>query len=317
MYAVTLGEFLAEFYRVGINQPLRQVGEFKGPFPAGAPAIFADVLAKLGSSSGFIGVVGDDDFGKIAFEKFEGDGADTSHIVISEEYTTGTSFVSYFEDGTRQFLFHLSNAAAGQLSKSHVDSSYISEARFLHVTGSTLAINESCREAVYEAVGIADRNGAEITFDPNIRPELLKGETMMEVSEPILDACSYLLPNEGELKNLVGDSCDDVASCARKLLKEGIRAVIVKKGSEGASIITESEETTVPSFSVDEVDPTGAGDSFNAGFVHSLMEGKDLYDAVEFANGVGALSVTEVGGMEGVKGKEEVESLLGGEVVGD
>ncbi|KXA88598.1 hypothetical protein AKJ40_02270 [candidate division MSBL1 archaeon SCGC-AAA259M10] len=307
MYAVTLGEFLAEFYRKEVNVPLHQVGEFRGPFPAGAPAIFADTLAKLGSSCGFIGVIGEDDFGKIAVERFEKDGVDTSHLVSSKEYTTGTSFVSYFEDGTRKFLFHLSNAAAGQLSKSHIDSSYISEAEFLHVTGSTIAINESCREAVYEAVEIADINDVEITFDPNIRPELLKDETIREVSEPILKTCSYILPNENELRNLSRNNYDDITSCARELLEKQVKAIIVKRGKEGALIITESKEIVSPPFSVDEVDPTGAGDSFNAGFVHSLLEGKNLFKAVEFANGVGALSVTEVGGMRGAK---NAESLL-------
>lgn len=309
MDAVTLGEFLAEFYRSKINEPLYQIGEYIGPFPAGAPAIFADTLGKLDSSCGFIGVIGDDDFGKVAVEKFEKDGVDISHLVSSKEYTTGTSFVSYFEDGSRKFLFHLNNAAAGQLSPEHVDSSYLSEADFLHVAGSTLAINESCRKAVYKAVKIAEGNDVMITFDPNLRSELLEDKTVKKVSEPILRVCSYLLPNESEIKNLSGKN-ESVVSCAKEFLENQIEAVVIKKGKEGASLITESEEIDFPPFSVDEVDPTGAGDSFDAGFLHSLLQGKKLEEAVEFANAVGALAVTERGGMGSVASKEEVLDLI-------
>ncbi len=308
MEAITLGEFLAEFYRTKIDKPLFEVGDFRGPFPAGAPAIFADILAKLGSSVGFIGVIGDDDFGKVAVDKFETDNVDISSLRKSDEYTTGTSFVSYFEDGSRKFLFHLNHAAAGQLSAQDIDSSYISNGEFLHIAGSTLSINESCKDAIYEAVDIASENGLKITYDPNIRPELLEESTVREVSEPILESCDFLLPNEEEIMNLSDEQ--EVSACVEEFLDYSMEAVIVKRGANGAKIYSQNKELDVSSFQVEEIDPTGAGDSFDAGFVHSIIEDKNLEEAVKFANAVGALAVTERGGMGGIKNKKDVLDLI-------
>lgn len=308
MEAVTLGEFLAEFYRKKRDKPLYEIGDFRGPFPAGAPAIFADTLAKLGSSTGFIGVIGNDDFGRLAVERFENEGVNISNLRRMEDYSTGTSFVSYFKDGSRKFLFHLNHAAAGQLSPQDVDSSYISNAKFLHIAGSTLSINENCKEAVYKAVEIASENGLKITYDPNIRPELLEENTVREVSEPILESCDFLLPNKEEVKNL--SKHQNLTSCAEEFLDYSMGAVVVKKGANGATIYSRDKELDVSSFQVKELDPTGAGDSFDAGFVYSILDGKDLEKAVKFANAVGALSVTERGGMGGIKDREDVLNLI-------
>lgn len=308
MNAVTLGEFLAEFYRKNIDEPLYEIGDFKGPFPAGAPAIFADTLSKLGSSTGFIGVIGNDDFGRVAVERFGHDDVDISNLKKMGEYRTGTSFVSYFKDGSRKFLFHLNHAAAGQLSPHDINSSYIHDAEFLHIAGSTLSINKSCKEAVYRAVEIASENDVKITYDPNIRPELLEEITVREVSEPILEVCDFLLPNENEIKNLSGNQ--ELTSCVEEFLDYSLEAIVVKKGTNGATLYTRDKEVDVSSFQVDEIDPTGAGDSFDAGFVHSIIENKDLEEAVRFANAVGALAVTERGGMGGVKNREDVLNLI-------
>ncbi len=308
MEAVTLGEFLAEFYRKKRDKPLYEIGDFRGPFPAGAPAIFADTLAKLGSSTGFIGVIGNDDFGSLAVERFENNGVNISNLRQMEEYRTGTSFVSYFKDGSRKFLFHLNHAAAGQLLPQDVDSSYISNAKFLHVAGSTLSINENCKETVYKAVEIASENGLKITYDPNIRPELLEENTVREISEPILEACDFLLPNEEEIKNL--SEKQELASCVEEFLDYSIEAIVVKEGANGAKIYSQNKELDVSSFQVNEIDPTGAGDSFDAGFVHSIIEDKELEEAVKFANAVGASSVTERGGMGGMKNKKDVLELI-------
>ncbi len=307
--AITIGEVLAEFYGKEMDKPLYEDGDFNGPFPAGAPAIFADTIAKVGGSAGFIGVVGDDDFGKVAIDKFLEDGVDVSYLRKSEEYTTGTSFVTYFSDGSREFLFHLERSAAGQLSSQDISSDYISKADFLHVTGSTVSMNETCRETVYEAVEVAKENGLKVTYDPNLRPELLKQDSPREVSEPILENCDFLLPNESELE-MLSRKGDNLVENAREFLEYPIDTVVVKRGKEGAIVVEQDNDFDVSPYSIEEIDPTGAGDSFDAGFVHGLIEGKDLKEATRFANATGALAVTSRGGMAGIKGKEEILRLM-------
>lgn len=308
MNVITLGELLVEFLRRGIDEPLDQVGNFVGPFPAGAPAIFADAVAKLGHSCGFVGVVGEDGFGELITKKLKDDGVDISRIRTTSEYTTGTSFVTYFKDGSRKFIFHLRHAAAGQLSPSDVDPTYVSEADFLHVMGSTLSISDSSREACYRSVESASKSGVKISFDPNLRTELMEPRTFEEICRPILENCDLLLPNVEEVRLLTGDR--EPEESARRFLDMGIGIIAIKLGKGGSMLVTDEGRINISPFPVREVDPTGAGDSYDAGFICALLGGKSPEEAARFANAVGAISITEKGGMGGIPTKEEVESLV-------
>lgn len=308
MDVVTLGELLVEFLRKGTGEPLGQVGDFVGPFPAGAPAIFADTVARLGRSCGFIGVVGKDDFGELITNRLRDDGVDISRIRTVDDRTTGTSFVTYFKDGSRKFIFNLRHAAVGQLSPDDVDPSYVSEADFLHVMGSTLSISDSNMGACYRAVESASKSGAKVSFDPNLRTELMEPGTFEEICRPILENCDLLLPNAEEARLLTGDG--KLEESARKFLDMGIEIVAIKLGKKGSMILTNEVKVDVPSFSVEEIDPTGAGDSYDAGFVCALLDGKNPEEAAHFANAVGALSVTGRGGMGKIPTKEDVKEFI-------
>ena len=95
------------------------------------------------------------------------------------------------------------------------------------------------------------------------------------------------------------------------LAREG-KLVVLKQGPQGCRIFHHDGDIQVPGFAVQEVDPTGAGDSFCAGFTAALLEGMDLAEAGRFANAVGALAVTKKGPMEGAPTREQVAALLGG-----
>ncbi len=149
---VSIGNMLVEIMRPELDQPLDQPGTFVGPFPSGDTPIYVDTVARLGHSAGFIGVVGDDDFGRCLLDRFARDGVDTSAVQVSREHTTGVAFVAYFADTSRRFLFHWRHAAAGQLAPVHVDARYLADAKWLHLTGCNLAVNESSRAACYRAL---------------------------------------------------------------------------------------------------------------------------------------------------------------------
>ncbi|MCD6089396.1 sugar kinase, partial [Candidatus Bathyarchaeota archaeon] len=93
---VSLGEILVEIMRKDRDVPHNVPAVYLGPYPSGAPAIFIDTAAKLGLKSGFIGAVGDDDFGTLLIEKLREDGVDVSRIRVVKGYTTGTTFVMYY-----------------------------------------------------------------------------------------------------------------------------------------------------------------------------------------------------------------------------
>lgn len=308
MEIVSLGELLAEFIRKKVGATLDQLGDFVGPFPSGAPAIFADSVAKLGHSCGFIGAVGNDDFGKVVIRRLKRDGVDISRIRVLGDYPTGTAFVTYFEDGSRKFIFNLRHAAAGQLSPDDVDPKYLSGTKFLHVMGSALSVSDSSREACYKALGLVKENGGRVSFDPNLRPELLDIDLIRKICAPVLKDCDVILPNIMEARVLTGEK--EPKKSARKFLDMGIGIVAIKMGKKGSMIATDEGAIQVPSFLIEEVDPTGAGDSYDAGLVCALLEGKGSKEAARFANAVGALSVAERGGMEGIATREDIEEFL-------
>jgi sugar/nucleoside kinase (ribokinase family) len=301
---IAVGELLVEIMRSRLDQPLSRRGEFTGPFPSGAPAIFIDAVARLGMPAGFVGVVGQDAFGECVLDRLRQDNVDTSHVRIAPGHTTGIAFVSYSGDGSRSFLFHLSQAAAALLGPEEIDEDYIGQCEFLHVTGSALSFSPRVRHACYRAVQIAKASGASVSFDPNIRPELMGIDQVREICQPVLDHCDLLLPSGQEATMLTGHA-DSQAAC-RALLERGIDIVALKLGAEGSIVYTSEQTIRAPPISVTEVDPTGAGDCYGGAFVVGLLEGWELAQVARFANIVGALAVTKLGPMEGAPYRDKV-----------
>ncbi|GBC96994.1 2-dehydro-3-deoxygluconokinase [bacterium HR16] len=305
---LSLGELLVEVMRPAVDQPLDEPGQFMGPFPSGAPAIFIDAVARLGVSCGFIGVVGNDPFGKCVLRRLREDGVDVKHVRVVSHRTTGIAFVAYRSDGSRQFLFHLPQSAAALLAPEDVREDYLHDVRALHITGSALSISESAREACYRAARLCKQRGAMVSFDPNIRPELLGVDTVRTLCEPVLQLCDILLPSGQEATMLTGDA-DEETACYN-LVARGIPIVVLKRGAQGCIVVTDQHRTEIPAYPVEEVDPTGAGDAFAGGFVVAMLHGMSVTEAARFASVIGALAVTRQGPMEGLPTLAEVETFL-------
>jgi sugar/nucleoside kinase (ribokinase family) len=303
---ISIGNMLVEVMRTSLDQPLYQAGSFAGPFPSGDTPIYIDTVARLGHTAGFIGAIGLDDFGRCLLERFARDGVDASQVVALPEQTTGVAFVAYFTGGSRKFIFHWRHAAAGRLAPEHVNPAYFSQARWLHLTGCNLAVTEAARQACYKAMACLPQ-GSQLSFDVNLRPELLTIEQIRELCRPAIERADVILPSLGEAAMLTG-LADDEQGC-RYWAGQG-KIVTLKMGARGCRIFTRDGDFIVPGFEVAEVDPTGAGDSFCAGFTVALLEGMDLQKAGRFANAVGALAVTRLGPMEGAPARKEVEELI-------
>ena len=110
---VIMGELLVEIMRAKEDVQLYETGEyFRGPFPSGAPGIFASTAARLNHSTGIISGVGSDDFGKNILDRMKQVGVDIRRVIVSDAASTGAAFVTYFADGERKFLFHINNTPA-------------------------------------------------------------------------------------------------------------------------------------------------------------------------------------------------------------
>lgn len=305
---LVLGDVLVEVMRKELDQPLSRAADFVGPFPSGAALIFIDAAARLGGSTGAIGVAGADELGDCVVNRLVEDGVDTAHLRRAPGYTTGIAFVAYRSDGSRKFVFHLPQAAASLLSPDDLNPTYLAGARFLHITGSVMSMSASAREACYRAVAMVKEAGGRVSFDPNLRPELMGIDKVREICKPVLDACDLLLPSGEEAAMLTGDV--DAATACRNLLARGVPIVALKQGARGSTIFTKGQEIAVPTIEVTEIDPTGAGDCYGGAFVVGLLEGWELARIARFANVVGALSVQKKGPMEGAPWRNEALARL-------
>jgi sugar/nucleoside kinase (ribokinase family) len=303
----TMGEMLVEIMRPRTGLSLKEPAEFLGPYPSGAPAIFIDTVARLGHPAGIIGGVGEDDFGSCLLERLRADGVDTRFVQSFAGRSTAVAFVTYFADGSRKFLYHIDGtpAAMARFPAGGLEPA----ADGFHVMGCSLMVNDVFRGEIVSAAKFFHQGGARISFDPNIRPELLGARDLRTVVGPILERCSVLLPGEAELRMLSGT--DDLQQAARQLFKAWpLELIVLKQGRSGSTILSRDRETRVPAFKVKEVDPTGAGDCFDAAFLCGYLEGKDLGHCGRMAAAAGALNAAAFGPMEGKISPASVAQVL-------
>jgi tagatose kinase len=324
----TMGELLVEIMRPKAGMQLYDAGEFLGPYPSGAPVIFIDGVAQLGHSSGIIGGVGKDDFGACITDRLREHDVDVNHVLQDEKGTSAVAFITYFEDGSRKFIYHVDGTPAvlntfpEQKMKDEFESGGQSGdvPKFFHVMGCSLMANPDFREEIFKAVRFFHEKGARISFDPNIRPELLGGQKLSDVVEPVLSRCSVLLPGFSEMLLLTGmegdGSVDSNSESAwrrpAEMLIENptLEYIVLKLGKKGAKVITRDDAVDVAPFSVKEVDPTGAGDYFDAGFLCGLIEGKSPKESARLGAAAGAINATAFGPAEGRITPEAVAAFM-------
>lgn len=306
---LTFGEALVEIMRTEADQPLHQPGAFVGPYPSGAPFIFAVQAARLGARAAAIGAVGDDAFGRCLRSQLDADGVDMRGLHILSTQTTGVAFIAYRGDGSRDFVFHLAQAAAGQLGPDMLDAALFDGLRCLHISGSALSINANSLQMGIKALEMAQQAGSKISFDPNIRPQILDTEKAAAAFQPFLAAADVILPTVQEALALTGES--ETGAAAQRLLDHRPeRIVVIKDGAAGCTLYTQTGKQTIPGYRVEEIDPTGAGDCFDAGFLIRWLEGTGPLEAARFGNACGALAVMAMGPMAGARARREVEAFM-------
>jgi sugar/nucleoside kinase (ribokinase family) len=302
-----MGEMLVEIMRPRAGMPLDSPGEFLGPFRSGAPAIFIDTAARLGQPAGIIGGVAADAFGDCLLKRLQADGVDVRFVERFPGKATAAAFVTYSEDGSRRFIFHIDGTPA--VAPRFPLEAAAGAPAFFHVMGCSLMANDAFREEIFRAVDAFHAAGARISFDPNLRPELLGSRSLMSVIGPVLERAAVLLPGEAELRLLASE--DDLERAAGRLFANpNLEVIVLKQGRRGASIFTRNAVLPVPVCPVDEVDPTGAGDCFDAGFLTGLLEGLPLAQCGRMAAAAGALNAAAFGPMEGRISRAAVQAMM-------
>ena len=298
-----IGEILTEFVAVE-GARLDRPGRFEGPFPSGAPAIFADQVALMGGAAELVGGLGGDAFGAGVLARLRDHGVGCGGVVTRAELATGLAFVAYRPDGGRDFVYSIRGTAAEVC-----DLTRFAPARgdVLHVSGSSLGV-PPIREAVQEGVARGVAAGADISLDPNVRPELFADAGARRALDEVAARARWLFPSEEDMWLMHPGVTRDAALAAMRRTAE---VVVLTRGAAGVLLDGPSGRVEIPGHAVEPVDATGAGDCFCGSFLARLLAGDCAAEAARLANAAAALSVTRRGPMEGNSALTEVRRFLG------
>jgi fructokinase len=313
---VAFGELLIDFVPTATGLDLAHAEAF-AKAAGGAPANVAAGLARLGLSSAFMGMVGEDGFGHFLAETLRQVGVDVSPLRFTSKANTGLAFVSLHADGEREFLFYRSPSADMLIRPEDIDEAAIRSARAFHF-GSISLIEEPARSSTLQAVSLAHRHGKLVTYDPNLRLALWPdADAAREGMQVGLAEADILKIGEEELAFLTGDN--DPIAAARALWTPRLQLMAITSGSAGCIWMTPQAHGRVPGFTVKAVDATGAGDAFMAGLIAGLLaeraaptEPALIEGICRFANAAGALTATGRGAIPSLPTRDAVEALIRG-----
>ncbi len=302
---LTAGFPLVEIMRKERGVAFTEPADFVGPYPSGDTCIVLDVAARLGKKCCFLGPVGDDPFGETVINRLKNDGIDVSHVRVAKNYCTAAVFVRYEKDGTREYMDFINNSACSTFSPDDIIPELVADAKWIHLSGEVISnCAEGVKRQAIEKLFRSIPDQAKVCLDPNFTLDI---SGMRDLFLPIIERADLILPSEGEAKALMATATDEEAC---RLLAQKGKIVALKKGARGCDIYHGRECIHVDPFHVEEVDPTGCGDSFCAGFLNGLLEGWPLDQVGRFANATGALQATAFGPMEGAKYYEEVAEFI-------
>ena len=304
---LVIGEILVEIMATSPGHGFREALDLRGPFPSGAPAIFAGQLARQRVPVALVSCIGNDDFGRLNLDRLRQAGVDTGAIRVHPTAVTGSAFVRYRPEGGRDFVFNIADSACGRIERDAASDAAVDAATHLHVMGSSLS-TPALVELVLDAAARIKAKGGSVSFDPNIRPEILGHGDMRATLDRVLGMTDLFLPSEGEAAMFTG--APDDATALPRLFDRGIRAVVLKLGSRGSRFVSRDGDVSVPGFAVEEVDPTGAGDTFGATFLAGWLGGLPPREALLRANAAGAMAVTRLGPMEGASEPARIDAFL-------
>ncbi len=274
----------------------------------GAESNLAIALARLGISAGWVSCLGNDEPGRLVLDRIRGEGVDVSRVRRLEEYPTGLYLRERLATGG-QVYYYRRGSAASTMGPDAFDPDYLEGVRFLHVTGITPALSDECRAFTLWAAREACRAGVRVSFDVNYRSKLWSPESAKGFAEELLPEVDLLFVGDEEARALWER---DDETFLRELAEKGPQEVVLKRGGDGSMLLFEDRVVEQPNFDVPEVDPVGAGDAFNAGYLAGHLWEWEPEKRLRLANAMGAMSVATLGDYEGLPDEEELRNFLEG-----
>jgi 2-dehydro-3-deoxygluconokinase len=260
----------------------------------GAESNLAIMMSHLGHRVRFISRVGADPFGQRIRHTLEEEAVDTSGLLTDATAPTGIFFREWLPDGKRRVLYYRAGSAASHLAPDDLRPALFAGTRLLHITGITPALSATCSAAVVYSIELAHAAGALVSFDPNYRPTLWNPAAAQKALLPLMAQADLLLMGHEDSQALLGVDDDEQALHAAHAL--GAKIVILKQAERGACAWDGAAHTHAPPAPVAQViDPVGAGDAFNAGFLSAWLRGQPLSEALNLGARLGAATVEILG----------------------
>lgn len=261
-------------------------------------AIFAHNLAVLGNKVSFSSCIGDDPFGEICVQRLLAGGVDVGHVRKLPGKTTGLSVI--LPQAKERYIVTYPGTMY-EMTDRDLDMGYLFDAKHLHL--SSYFLQKGLQPHLIDIFRRAKEAGLTTSLDTNDDPE---GRWSGNI-HLLLGHLDILLLNERELRELT--RVEDVDEAAETLARQ-VRVLVVKRGSKGAMALAGQTKHIVKPLVVDVVDSVGAGDSFDAGFVHQFIRAKNIEECLRFANIAGALSVSRAGGTEAFRDVKHRDAFL-------
>jgi sugar/nucleoside kinase (ribokinase family) len=262
-------------------------------------AIVAHNLAALGSRVGFISKIGDDPLGQIALDRLSAAGVDVAKVLRANGGSNTGLTVILQHPGWRNILTYAGTIV--ELTFEDLDLDYLGDARHFHL--SSFYLQRGLRPRVMDLFKYLKAKGLTISLDTNDDPDDKWGAELLDV----LRYVDVFLPNEREAMRI---TCLDNLDKAVAKLADLVPTVVVKRGAVGAIGRHGRDIVNMPAMEVVAVDPVGAGDSFDAGFLHGFVRGLDLAACVAMGNAAGGLSTTRSGGTEAFRDQKHRDQFL-------
>jgi sugar/nucleoside kinase (ribokinase family) len=303
-FDVTLaGEFNLDLLLYGLPEELPVERELLADRAAmvlgGSPAITAHNLAALGSRVGFISATAEDAFASICKREMEAAGVDLSRSIAAERGIGTGVTVLLQHDGVRRMLTYPGTTTG--LRFDDLDQDYLTSARHFHLA--SYFLQTVLKQDVPRLFALLKEAGLTISLDTNDDPS---GEWDRSITE-VLRYVDVLLPNEREACEFAhADNLED----AIEWLLQFVPLITVKRGAQGAIACTRERWHTAPAIRVEAIDAVGAGDSFNAGFLHGFLQGWPVEQCLEYGNLAGAYSTTAIGGVAAFQNRTAMQQFF-------
>ncbi|WP_354623102.1 sugar kinase [Psychromonas sp. MME2] len=301
---LSFGEPMYEFSQ--IKEVSDTGADFLSGF-GGDASNFAIAAARQGADVGMLTHLGCDEFGQRFIDLWKEEKVNISNVVSNPNAHTGVYFITHNSDG-HHFSFLRKGSAASLITDNQLPIEAIKKAKLLHVTAITQAISASSCDAVFEAIKIAKANGTLVSYDTNLRLKLWSLERAKGIISQTASMVDICFPSLDEAQLLTG--LEDADEIIDHYLALGAKIVVLKRGSEGATVADATQRFSIAPHKVTPVDATAAGDSFAGSFCTHYVNGLSLQECLKHANATASITITGYGAVAPLPTLQQVQERI-------